>query len=352
MLITGDTGFKGSWLALWLLQLGAEVYGYALPPRSDDDNFVRIKLAVDMVHRDGDIRDTEVFIDFVQNCRPDIAFHLAAQPIVLDSYEHPRETFATNVMGTVTFLEAMRMTPSVKAAVNVTSDKCYHNREWVWGYREDDPMGGRDPYSASKGCAELVTTAYTASFFSHSDACVLATARAGNVIGGGDWSPHRIVPDFFRAVRNDEPLILRYPHAVRPWQHVLEPLSGYLQLGQQLLERGNAVSGAWNFGPLTARHYSVGELVKALQQYTGKGHVETTKEAVKHHEARFLKLDISKAVNHLGWQPVLDFQTTVELTASSYLNDLQGEDARRNRLAQIEQYTAMAARAGAGWVSV
>src|SRR5260221_6028304 len=239
ILITGDTGFKGSWLSICLKELGAKVYGYALPAKTQMDNFVRTGLSQKIVHQDGDVVDFDSFLAFAREADPEIVFHLAAQPLVIYSYENPRETYQTNVMGTVNFLEVVRKLPSVKVAINVTSDKCYENKEWFWGYRENDPIGGRDPYSSSKGCSELITAAYIYSFFQNEiSKTSLASARAGNVIGGGDWATDRIVPDFFRALLKGEELVVRNPDNTRPWQHVLEPLSGYLQLAATLFLEG------------------------------------------------------------------------------------------------------------------
>lgn len=341
VLVTGDTGFKGSWLSIWLREMGAEVYGYALPPKTELDNFVQCGLDRLVHHRDGDVRNREDLIAFFQKVQPHLAFHLAAQPIVLDSYQDPHYTFETNMMGVVNFFEAVRQTPSVKVAVNITSDKCYQNNEWVWGYRETDPMGGHDPYSASKGCSELITQSYIRSFFSVDGTCNVASARAGNVIGGGDWAPYRIVPDFFRAVKERKPLIIRNPEAVRPWQHVLEPLGGYLLLGSKLWSGGKRFSGGWNFGPVETNHATVRELIEALINISGMGAYQAPEMQDQPHEANLLKLDISKANTVLKWKPVLNFTQTVDFTASGYLEQLKSADnmlAHRNY--QIKTYTA------------
>jgi len=339
VLITGDTGFKGSWLAIWLLELGAEVHGYALPPRSDSENYSRCGLRERIRHQDGDIRDQDMVLGFFQKIQPDIAFHLAAQPIVLESYGNPHYTFETNTMGVVNFFEAVRKTPSVKVAVNITSDKCYQNNEWVWGYRESDPMGGNDPYSASKGCSELITQSYIRSFFSSGEGCKVASARAGNVIGGGDWAPYRIVPDFFRALKENKKLMIRNPEAVRPWQHVLEPLGGYLLLASKLWTDGIAFSGGWNFGPVETNHATVRELIESIMQISGTGGYEAPVTENAPHEARLLKLDISKANALLKWKPVLDFDETCKLTTQGYLDELwQDNDIYASRVGQILQY--------------
>ncbi len=338
VLLTGDSGFKGSWLAICLKELGAEVFGYSLPPKSKKDNFVVTDLSSKIEHRDGDVRDFPGFLKYADNIQPDIAFHLAAQPLVLESYTDPRYTFETNVMGTVNFLEITRLVKSIKAAVNVTSDKCYHNNEWLWGYRENDPMGGKDPYSASKGASEIVTASYKASFFSDINNAAIASARAGNVIGGGDWAEFRIVPDFFRALETKKQLSLRYPEATRPWQHVLEPLGGYLLLGAKLLERGQSFSGGWNFGPRDVNNYSVQKLVEALISAAGKGSFIVPEDAERKHEASLLKLDISKANHLLGWSPVLDFKQTIQFVVDGYLGETSGEDVYGLRVKQIKEY--------------
>lgn len=314
VLLTGHTGFKGSWLAIWLKELGAEVYGYALAPLSDLDNFVTCNLAQEINHYEGDVRDAARLKAYFQEVQPDIAFHLAAQPLVLLSYKEPAGTFETNLMGTVNFFEAVRQTPTVKAAVNITSDKCYDNKEWIWGYRENDPLGGKDPYSASKGCAELITASYIHSFFTQENTCAVASGRAGNVIGGGDWAADRIVPDYFRAVNAGKKMVLRNPDATRPWQHVLEPLSGYLNLGAMLFLQGKKFAGGWNFGPDDANNYPVKELIDKIKQTENLEDCTIMQNGPKLHEANFLKLDISKAATQLKWKPVLDFEDTVKFT--------------------------------------
>ena len=336
VLITGDTGFKGSWLAIWLTELGAEVHGYALPAQTPRDNFIVTGLKNVIHHKDGDIRNIEDLKKFFNKVQPDIAFHLAAQPLVLDSYQNPHYTFETNIMGTVNFFEACRSTQSVRAAINITSDKCYQNNEWIWGYRENDTMGGKDPYSASKGCSELVTSSYTSSFFSHNDSPVVASARAGNVIGGGDWADYRIVPDFFRALEMNQPLKLRYPNATRPWQHVLEPLSGYLLLGSKLLKDGIKYSGGWNFGPVSLTSKTVLDLIREMKWVLGRGEV-IIESGEFLHEAGLLKLDISKAVSLLHWGPVLNFKETARFTLEGYIGN--DSDIYYSRVQQIREYT-------------
>lgn len=342
VLITGDTGFKGSWLAIWLKELGANVYGYALPPKRKEDNFVTCSLNEKIHHQDGDIRDLNKLKNYFEEVHPEIAFHLAAQPLVLESYENPHYTFETNIMGTVNFFEAVRKTASVKAAVNITSDKCYQNNEWVWGYRESDPMGGKDPYSSSKGCSELITNSYLNSFFNKDNNCAIASARAGNVIGGGDWAENRIVPDFFRAVKKNEKLIIRNPYATRPWQHVLEPLSGYLLLASKLYEEGNKFSGGWNFGPLDQANHKVSELIDAVIKYYGKGEVVVDDASEKLHEANMLKLDISKAMWNLRWKPVLEFDDLIKFTVDGYKIELDKKNIFEERVKQINNYVELA----------
>lgn len=350
VLITGDTGFKGSWLAIWLKELGAEVFGYALAPYSDMDNFITSNLVDQITHREGDVRDGDSLKKYFLEIQPDFAFHLAAQPLVLQSYKDPVETFSTNLMGVVNFFEAVRSTPSVKAAINVTTDKCYDNREWVWGYRENDPMGGKDPYSASKGCSELITYSYLESFFKYDGTCNIASGRAGNVIGGGDWAMDRIIPDYFRAVKSGSILEIRNPNATRPWQHVLEPLSGYLNLGAELYIQGKSFSGGWNFGPEDMTNYSVKQLIDKMQELDKNDSYSIPDNIEKLHEAVLLKLDISKATNFLKWRPVLNFEETVSFTLKGYLDDLDiSKDKFRCRLDQIKNYTQKAKNKSISW---
>ena len=337
VLITGDTGFKGSWLALWLLELGAEVYGYALPPEREDDNYVICQVDQPINHTNGDIRDLASLVKAFNDTKPEIVFHLAAQPLVLESYKNPHKTFTTNVIGSVNFFEAVRRTPSVKVAINVTSDKCYHNNEWVWGYRETDPIGGKDPYSASKGASEIITASYQSSFFSDQDTANIASARAGNVIGAGDWSENRIVPDYFRATKTNTPLIIRNPIATRPWQHVLEPLGGYLLLAYKLYQDGKTFQGAWNFGPLDGMNRKVETLIEEMAKQTPSPRYVFEKPQDQR-EAHLLQLDIAKALNQLHWRPVMDFAETVKCTVSGYLSDLAGNAALEDRLQTIRSY--------------
>jgi len=343
VLLTGDTGFKGSWLSIWLKELGADVYGYALPPKSDKDNFVRTDLEKKIVHKNGNVCNYEDLLSYSKEVRPEIAFHLAAQPLVIYSYENPRETYETNLMGTVNFFEVVRNLPTVKVAVNVTSDKCYENRDWVWGYRENDPMGGKDPYSSSKGCSELITSAYQHSFFQNEiSKTSIASARAGNVIGGGDWAEDRIVPDFFRAYLDKKEVVVRNPDYTRPWQHVLEPLSGYLQLASALYRDGKKFSGGWNFGPSDNSHYSVKDLINQLIAAFGSGSYSSPTTKQERHEAHLLKLDISKAGKMLNWRPVMNFEQTVSFTVEGYQSEFKNGDLYQQRVSQIRDYIELA----------
>ena len=322
MLVTGHTGFKGSWLALWLHELGAKVTGLALPPNTEPSHFELIRLQDLVAHTEGDIRNDEVVRNTFEKAQPEIVFHLAAQPLVRDSYDDPKTTFDTNIGGAVNVLEAIRKCSAVKAAVIVTSDKCYENKEWVWGYRENDPMGGHDPYSASKGATEIVCASYAQSFFTkkaHGPHIGFATARAGNVIGGGDWAKDRIIPDCIRALSKDKPIVVRNPHAIRPWQHVLDPLAGYLLLAQRLCENPERFSGAWNFGPIETGHIRVIDLANRLIAAWGEGTTLTTPpRANAPHEAHLLRLCIDKAVNDLQWQPLLGSGNAIDWTVDWY----------------------------------
>ena len=319
--VTGHTGFKGSWIVLWLLKLGSNVLGFALPPPTQPNHHEVLDL--DFESTVGDIREFRTLCRSIKSFRPDIVFHLAAQAIVSESYQNPMDTFGTNVMGTVNVFEACRQTDSVRAIVNVTSDKCYENREWIWGYRENDPLGGHDPYSASKGCAELVTTSYRKSFFPLKEykkkhQTLVTSVRAGNVVGGGDWGKDRLVPDIMQASGQNRKVIIRNPQATRPWQHVLEPLAGYLFLGQRILEGKKGFSGAWNFCPNDEGHMHVLGVVEKLQCHWTKIAFETGKNNKKHYEANLLKLDCSKANTKLGWRSVWDSSTTFLKTAQWY----------------------------------
>ncbi|HOV91109.1 MAG TPA: CDP-glucose 4,6-dehydratase [Syntrophorhabdaceae bacterium] len=353
ILITGHTGFKGSWLALWLHALGAQVIGLSLPPNTEPNHFDLIGLKDLIHHCIGDIRNLPTVQATFATAQPEIVFHLAAQPIVRESYDDPKTTFDTNIGGTVNVLEAIRHCPSVKAVVVVTSDKCYENKEWVWGYRENDPMGGHDPYSASKGAVEIVCSAYLRSFFQISGRgphIGFATSRAGNVIGGGDWAKDRIIPDCVRALSVDEPIIVRNPCAVRPWQHVLEPLSGYLFLGQKLIVNPEKFSGAWNFGPLGDDSIKVGELVSRFIKVWGKGEVHTPEMLDAPHEAHMLRLVIDKAVHELKWFPVLNGLEAIDWTVEWYKAWHGGnKELQRFSLNQIAAYTGIASKKNAEW---
>ncbi|MGD9874746.1 MAG: CDP-glucose 4,6-dehydratase [Kiritimatiellia bacterium] len=316
VLVTGDTGFKGSWLAFWLQSMGAQVSGYALPPEYEQGPFVGGGLKELIRHTDGDVRDYERFARAVSEAAPDVIFHLAAQPLVVESYNTPRETMDTNIMGTVNLLESVRRAGKPCAVVVVTSDKCYENRETERGYIEADPMGGHDVYSASKGCAELVVSAYRRSFFTKSEIHA-ATARAGNVIGPGDWAANRIVPDCIRSLAAGEPIRVRNPQSVRPWQHVLEPLSGYLLLGSLLL-KDNVCADAWNFGPEAEAARTVGDLVDRVIACWGSGSRVFPGISNAVHEAGLLTLNIDKAMTRLKWRPVWNFDQTVAHTVTGY----------------------------------
>ena len=326
--LTGDTGFKGSWMAFWLRRLGADVLGVGLEPESADGPFVRAKLPQLFRHETVDIRDAERMAALGRDFAPQVVFHLAAQALVRRSYADPVETFDVNVRGTACVLDAVRRAGKPCAVVVVTSDKCYENREEDYAYRENDPMGGHDPYSASKGCEELVAASYRAAFFAPGGKIQLATARAGNVIGPGDWAADRIVPDAVRAIRAGQKLSVRNPRAVRPWQHVLEPLGGYLRLGQALLEPGAAVAEGWNFGPDPASARTVGDLADRFCRAWGPDAVwEAAPNPANPHEAHLLQLAIAKAAARLDWRPQWDFETTVRRTAEGYRAMLAAPDA-------------------------
>jgi CDP-glucose 4,6-dehydratase len=321
VLVTGHTGFKGSWLCEWLLSLGAEVTGLALDPATQPALYDQLNLSTRLHDHRGDVRDAALVLDVVKRTRPEFVFHLAAQPLVRLSYEQPIETYATNVMGTVHVLDAVRRVGAPCTVIVVTTDKCYENREWVHSYREEDPVGGYDPYSSSKGAAELVVSAYRRSYFSNPDSPIrLASARAGNVIGGGDWALDRIVPDCMRALQGGKSILVRNRHATRPWQHVLEPLSGYLWLGAKLAEGtypSPALAGAFNFGPKLSSNRSVGDLVQEILKHW-PGTVEDRSDPKAPHEAKLLNLATDKAHHLLGWRPVWDFERTIAETAHWY----------------------------------
>lgn len=345
--LTGHTGFKGSWLSLWLQQLGAQVTGYALAPPTQPNLFDSVQVGQGMTSVIGDIRDGAALTAALRTADPSVVIHMAAQPLVRRSYADPVETYSTNVMGTVHLLEAVRQVSSVRAVVNVTTDKCYENKEWAWGYRENEPMGGFDPYSNSKGCAELVTSAYRNSFFSDSastgHAVALASARAGNVIGGGDWAADRLIPDILQAFAQGKPALIRNPHAVRPWQHVLEPLRGYLTLAERLHTDGQAFAEAFNFGPHSDDAKPVAWIAQRMVEQWQNGAAWQQDGGVHPHEAHYLKLDISKAGQRLGWQPCLRLEQALQLTVDWARCRLQGDDLRAFTLTQIQTYQQLAA---------
>ena len=337
VLLTGHTGFKGSWLSLWLGALGARVTGLALSPPSTPNLFDSAAVANAMTDIRGDVRDLECVSATVSAHRPEVVFHLAAQSLVRESYQNPVDTYATNIMGTVNLLEAVRYTDSVKAVVIVTSDKCYENQEWLWGYRENESMGGFDPYSSSKGCAELVTSAMRRSFFASADSAAIATTRAGNVIGGGDWAADRLLPDLLTAFQEGRPAEIRNPSSVRPWQHVLEPLAGYLLLAQSLTAR-SGLGGGWNFGPALSDAQSVAWIADRLARLWGDG-AEWRTDAVDHpHETHVLRLDCSKALTELKWTPKFSLDESLRLTVEWYRAWAAGGDMRAFSLNQIEDY--------------
>ena len=333
--LTGHTGFKGSWMTLWLNKLGAEVYGYSLYPKYEPSHYEL--LGVKTSETIDDIRNYEKLSSALKSFKPDMLIHMAAQPLVRYSYREPRETFETNIMGTVNVLNACREIDSIRAVINVTSDKCYENREWVWGYRENDPMGGHDPYSSSKGCAELATSAFRNSFFNidmfgKKHQTLISSVRAGNVIGGGDWSDDRLIPDIVKAVSENEEVIIRSPESIRPWQHVLEPLSGYLMLGQKLLEGNKEFAGAWNFGPSDEESVSVHTVVDSIKKAWPKVKYRLQPDSNNPHEANLLKLDCSKAYVKLKWKGIWDAENTFEKTAAWYR-----EFYENNRIISEEQ---------------
>ena len=330
VLVTGDSGFKGSWLSLLLWSLGADVTGYSLPANTAEDHFVVAGLAGKIRHVDGDLADTNLLAATFREARPEIVFHLAAQALVQLSYREPVSTFTTNIIGSVNVLEAVRSTGNVRALVFVTSDKCYKNKEWIWGYRETDELGGHDPYSASKAAAELVFESYRLSFFSGDDAPGMASVRAGNVIGGGDWSADRIIPDCIRALSKGRAIRIRNPDATRPWQHVLEPVSGYMQLAAALWDDPKRFSGPWNFGPNHGSHKSVLELAEAVIDNWGSGDLAIEPVLGAPHEAGFLHLNCDKVQNYLKWLPVWGFEETVRETVSWYkAGDKEAESLRQ-----------------------
>lgn len=339
--LTGHTGFKGGWLASWLDKLGAKVHGFSLAPGTDPSFFDSTGIQDRIENEIGDIRDLSALKRSMGEFQPDMVFHLAAQPLVRLSYEEPVETFETNVMGTVNVLEALRGCSGTKACVMITSDKCYQNNEWVYSYRENDPMGGHDPYSASKGAAEIVIGSYRSSYFSKAAkegaGCGVASARAGNVIGGGDWALDRIVPDCMRNLKASKPIVVRNPAAVRPWQHVMEPLYGYLCLGASLAKRPSDFDSAWNFGPASG-NVNVGSLVEMIVKEWGSGKWIDASNPSDRHEAHFLRLDSTKASSLLGWQGILDVPDAVAMSVEWYKEFYSNGDMAAKTNAQISEY--------------
>lgn len=336
--LTGHTGFKGGWLALWLRQMGVIVHGYALEPPTEPNLFTLAQVAEGITHEIGDIRDLPVLQKAIQGFKPDIILHLAAQPILRLSYDQPVETYATNLMGTVHVLESARHTPTVRVTLIITTDKCYENHEQAQPYCEGDAMGGYDPYSSSKGCAELATSAYGRSFFNRREQ-VVATARAGNVIGGGDWARDRLLTDIVAAVVRGEKPVIRNPAAIRPWQHVLEPLSGYLRAVEYLWEQKPAKPECWNFGPEPESEVSVAEIAETLCKLWGfKDGLQLTPDARQLHEAHWLRLDSGKANTELGWHPRLGLRQALSMTVDWYRAHQDGRNMRQVTLAQIENY--------------
>lgn len=348
VLITGHTGFKGSWLSLWLQKKGARTLGYSLLPPTKPSLFEVVRVADGMTSLTGDVRDLPHLKAILAKHQPEIVIHMAAQSLVRYSYSNPVETYTTNVMGTVNVLEAVRQTDSVKVVLIITSDKCYENKEWLWGYRENEPMGGHDPYSSSKGCAELITSAYRRSYFANNNSpaygVAVVTTRAGNVIGGGDWASDRLIPDIMNAFMENQAVNIRNPHAIRPWQHVLEPLRGYLMLAEKLFYQGKAFAGAWNFGPDDQDARSVSWMADYLTRLWGENARWETDMDRHPHEATYLKLDCSKAKSLIGWSPKLDLATTLEWIVEWYRAYHQRKNMRKITEAEISRYENMLQR--------
>jgi CDP-glucose 4,6-dehydratase len=344
VLITGHTGFKGSWLSLWLQCLGAQVIGYALNPPTEPNLFEAAKVAEGMSSIPGDVLNKNELHQVIAKYRPEVVFHLAAQSLVRESYKNPVQTFSTNVMGLVHLLETVRSLDGVRAVVCVTSDKCYQNRQWVWGYREDEPMGGYDPYSSSKGCSELVAAAYRNSFFNEAEysqhGVAVATARAGNVIGGGDWAKDRLLPDIVRSVMTGQDIFLRNPHAIRPWQHVLDPLGGYLMLAERLFKEGPSFGEAWNFAP--AESHSVSQVVRQLLSLWGSQVCALHDKSRQPHEDPYMILDSTKARVKLEWKPILDLPASLSWIVEWIKRFQKGADMRSVTQSQIEKYMEIA----------
>jgi len=324
VLITGHTGFKGSWLSIWLNELGAEIIGYALDPMTDKDNFVLSDIGGKITDIRGNVCDTILLNSIFNKYKPEIVFHLAAQPLVRLSYEKPIETYQTNVIGTINVLEAIRATESVKVGIMVTTDKCYENKEHIWGYRENEPIGGYDPYSSSKGAAEIAIASWRNSFFNPKEYTKhkksISSVRAGNVVGGGDWAVDRIIPDCIKAIETGRDIEIRNPKAIRPWQHVLEPLNGYMVLAKTMWESPTEFCEAWNFGPKAESVISVWDIASKIIQQYGKGMLKDSSDPYAVHEAQLLMLDITKAEFRLKWKPKMDINQTIGLTVNWYKN--------------------------------
>jgi len=342
VLITGHTGFKGSWLCLLLYKLGADVYGYALEPPTKPSLFVEAKIGDFITSTIGDVRDYDSLLKTILRVQPEIIIHLAAQPLVRESYKNPRETYQINVMGIVNLLDAARQVSSVKAILNVTTDKCYENKEWHWGYRENEPMGGYDPYSNSKGCSELVTSSFRSSFFNPNEykkhGVGLASARAGNVIGGGDWAEDRLIPDFIRAIIRGEKVKIRSPYAIRPWQHVLEPLSGYLTLCEKLYNEGSTFSEGWNFGPEENDAKNVEWITNRICELWNDCSDYEIDSTPQPHEANYLKLDCSKAKALLGWYPRWNIDVALKMIVNWNKAFIKGVEIQNVCYQQIDEY--------------
>lgn len=336
--VTGHTGFKGSWLTSVLLRLGAQVTGYSLPSTGEKSHFEELGLSDRISHVEGDLNDADHLNSEIQKQEPDFLFHLAAQALVKLSYADPVDTYRTNVMGSVNVLEAVRNTPSVRSLVFVTSDKCYENKEWIWGYREDDPMGGYDPYSSSKAAAELIFSSYSRSYYQERTAFGAASVRAGNVIGGGDWAKDRIIPDCVRAIEADVPIELRSPTATRPWQHVLEPVAGYLLLGGNLLAAPKQFSGPWNFGPSSAEVRTVKTVAETMVSIFGRGSVSVPESVSHQHEAQLLQLNCDKAHQLLNWRPRWDADETLLQTAQWYKSVGEGAGPSEVTESQLDAF--------------
>ena len=337
--LTGHTGFKGSWLSLWLQNMGAVVKGYSLDVKTKPALFTQANVAAEMESEIGDIRNLGQLTESMVSFSPDILIHMAAQPLVRLSYQEPVDTYTTNVIGTVNVLEAARKCINLKAIVSVTTDKCYENKEWEWGYRENEPMGGHDPYASSKGCAELVTSAYRRSFFSTEHNASLASARAGNVIGGGDWAEDRLIPDILRAFEKSEPVVIRNPLSTRPWQHVLEPLSGYLVLAQELFLNGDEFAEGWNFGPKDEDCKPVSWILDKMVESWGGNASWSLDKKNNPHEAGFLKLDCSKAAIRLKWKPKWHLQLTLKSIVDWHQIYSNGGDIKKQCLKEINTYS-------------